>query len=60
MMSSLTRVAAPTVGGLLLGRVGAPGPGVLGALLMAWLVSYTWRRVLFVPDLACPEPRIAG
>jgi hypothetical protein len=24
---------------------------------MAWLVSYTWRRVLFVPDLECPEAR---
>ncbi len=56
-LSSLTRVIAPTVGGLLLGRVGAPAPGVLGALLMLWLVYYTWRRVLFVPDLACPAPQ---
>jgi len=57
-MSSLTRVVAPTVGGLLLGRVGVPAPGALGALLMAWLVYYTWKKVLFVPDLACPEPRL--
>ncbi len=56
-LGSLSRVVAPTIGGFLLGRVGAPAPGVLGALLMAWLVYYTWRRVLFVPDLACPEPR---
>lgn len=53
-LSSLARVVSPTVGGFLLGRVGAAAPGVLGALLMVWLVYYTWRRVLFVPDLACP------
>ena len=57
-LSSLTRVVAPTVGGFLLGRVGTFAPGVLGALLMAWLVYYTWKRVLFVPDLACPAPRL--
>lgn len=56
-LNSLTRVIAPTVGGVLLGRVGTSAPGVLGALLMAWLVYYTWKRVLFVPDLACPPPR---
>jgi len=58
-LSSLTRVVAPTVGGFLLGQVGAFAPGVLGALLMAWLVYYTWKKVLFVPDLACPAPRLA-
>jgi hypothetical protein len=41
-LSSLTRVVAPTVGGFLPGRVGAPAPGVLGALLTAWLV---YRRL---------------
>jgi DHA1 family tetracycline resistance protein-like MFS transporter len=59
-LNSLTRVVAPTVGGFLLGRVGAFAPGLLGAFLMAWLVYYTWRRVLFVPDLECPAPRPAG
>lgn len=58
-LGSLTRVVAPTVGGFLLGRVGAPAPGVLGAVLMAWLVYYTWKRVLFVPDLTCPAPKVA-
>ncbi len=59
-LGSLTRVIAPTVGGFLIGRVGAPAPGVLGAVLMAWLVYYTWKKVLFVPDMACPLPRGAG
>jgi len=58
-LSSLTRVLAPTVGGFLLGQVGAFGPGVLGAILMAWLGYYTWKKVLFVPDLACPPPRVS-
>jgi hypothetical protein len=59
VLSSLTRVVAPTVSGFLLGRVGAPAPGALGALLMAWLVYYTWKKVLFVPNLACPALRLA-
>jgi DHA1 family tetracycline resistance protein-like MFS transporter len=56
-LGSLARILSPTVGGFLLGRVGAPAPGVLAALLMGWLIYYTWKRVLFVPDLACPQPR---
>jgi hypothetical protein len=32
--------------------VGAAARDVLGTLLMAWLISFTWQRVLFVPDLA--------
>jgi len=39
--------------------VGAFAPGALGTLLMTWLVYYTWRRVLFVPDLACPVQKLA-
>jgi len=56
-LGSLARVVSPTVGGFLLGRVGAAAPGVLGAFLMGWLVYYTWKQVLFVPDLDCPAPR---
>jgi len=55
-LDSLTRVVAPVVGGFLIGNVSVAGPGILGALLMAWLISYTWRRILFVPDLECPGP----
>lgn len=53
-LNSLARVVSPTVGGFLLGQVGPAAPGVLGALLLAWLVYYAWRRILFVPALACP------
>jgi hypothetical protein len=58
-LGSLTRVISPVIGAFLLDRVSAAAPGILGALLMAWLIYYTWRRVLFVPDLECPiEPMI--
>lgn len=56
-LNSLARVVSPTVGGFLLGSVGAAAPGIVGALVMAWVVYYVWRAVLFVPDLACPAPR---
>jgi DHA1 family tetracycline resistance protein-like MFS transporter len=59
-LGSLTRVVSPIMGGFLLDSVSVAAPGVLGALLMGWSISYTWRRVLFVPDLVCPEPSASG
>lgn len=55
-LDSLTRVVSPIVGGFLIDRVGAGGPGILGTLLMAGLALFAWRRILFVPDLSCPAP----
>ena len=57
---SLTRVVAPILGGFLIGRVGAAGPGLFGALVMACLVPFVRRSILFVPDLECPAPATAG
>ncbi|MEN3203782.1 MAG: MFS transporter [Atribacterota bacterium] len=54
-LGSLARILSPTIGGFLLGRVGAIAPGVLGAVIMGWLAYYSWQRVLFVEDLKCPE-----
>jgi len=59
-LDSLTRIVSPVVGGFLLDNVSTAAPGILGALLMAWLIFYTWRRILFVPDLECPPPRLYG
>jgi len=58
-LGSVTRVLSPIVGGVLFDRVSPAAPGLLGALVMAWLISYTWRRVLFVSDLVCPPERVA-
>jgi DHA1 family tetracycline resistance protein-like MFS transporter len=49
-LESLTRVVSPSLGGLILGLVGTWAPGVLGALVMAWLVNFTWRRLIVNPD----------
>ena len=50
-LESLSRVIAPTVGGWLLGSVGAWGPGVLGFVLMGVLGVYTWNKLLAHPEL---------
>jgi DHA1 family tetracycline resistance protein-like MFS transporter len=55
-LDSLTRIVSPVLGGLLIDRLGTPAPGVLGALIMAGLIVFTWRRILYVPDLECPPP----
>lgn len=44
-LESLTRVIAPSLGGLLLDKVGAPAPGVFSAVILAWLSFYVWRLV---------------
>ncbi len=54
-LGGLTRVVAPITGAFLLDNVSPMAPGILGAVLMAGLIPFTWRRVLFVPDLSCPE-----
>jgi DHA1 family tetracycline resistance protein-like MFS transporter len=54
-LGSLARVVSPVMGGFLLDQVGTATPGIVGALIMTWLIYYTWRRVLPVSDLVCPE-----
>jgi DHA1 family tetracycline resistance protein-like MFS transporter len=49
-IESLTRVIGPAAGGLVLGALGAWAPGVIGAVIMAWLISYVWRRLIVNPD----------
>ena len=45
-LEALTRVVAPSVGGFLLGYFGRWAPGVFTALLMAWAVSFAYRRII--------------
>lgn len=51
-LESLSRVISPAVGGWLLGSVGLWAPGVVGALIMAWVVVFSWRRLILRPDPA--------
>ncbi len=53
-VESLTRVIGPAAGGLLLGALGAWAPGVVGAVIMAWVVIYVWRRLIINPDPPLP------
>ncbi len=51
---SLTRVIAPSVGGVLLGRIGTWAPGVFGTTLMVWVIFFVWRRLIANPDPPLP------
>lgn len=61
-LESFSRVIAPSLGGVLLGQVGAWAPGILSAILMGWLVSFVYRRLFVRPDPPLPtrgEPQWA-
>ncbi|MGD9047442.1 MAG: MFS transporter [Anaerolineae bacterium] len=53
-IESLTRVIGPAAGGFVLGALGTWAPGVIGALIMAWLISFVWRRLIVNPDPPLP------
>jgi DHA1 family tetracycline resistance protein-like MFS transporter len=46
MLEAITRVIAPSVGGFLLQSLGIWAPGIFSALLMAWAVSFAYRRII--------------
>jgi DHA1 family tetracycline resistance protein-like MFS transporter len=45
-LDAFTRVIAPSMGGFLLGYLGLWAPGVFSAILMAWAVSFAYRRIV--------------
>ncbi len=57
-LESFTRVVSPSAGGFLLASLGAWAPGVVAALIMGWVVSFAWRRLIRHPDAPLP-PRLA-
>lgn len=54
-LESLTRVIAPSLGGFLLGQVGTWAPGMLAALVMAWISVFVWHRLFVHPDPPLPQ-----
>lgn len=54
-VESLTRVLAPTIGGMLLGQLGSWAPGVFGAILMAIVTVLVWQRLIVNPDPPLPQ-----
>jgi DHA1 family tetracycline resistance protein-like MFS transporter len=53
-LESVTRVIAPSVGGFLLGTVGAWAPGVVSAALVLWSVWLAYRRIILIQKLNPP------
>ena len=51
-LESLTRVIGPVLGGFVLDELGTWAPGVVAAVLAAWLVFYVWQSLLRRPELA--------
>jgi DHA1 family tetracycline resistance protein-like MFS transporter len=49
-LDSATRVLSPTLGGILLDFLGAWAPGIMGALITAWLTTFVWRRI-YLPQI---------
>ncbi len=49
-LQTFAQIVAPGLGGVLLQNVGTWSIGVLGALIMAWTVFFTRRKVLSEPD----------
>ena len=45
-IEAVTRVIAPSVGSFLLQNLGLWAPGIFCALLMAWAVSFAYRRII--------------
>ena len=54
-IESLTRVIGPVAGAFLLDVLGPWAPGVVGALILIWLVYYVWRRIIVNPDPPLPS-----
>ncbi|RCK76889.1 MAG: major facilitator superfamily MFS_1 [Anaerolineae bacterium] len=45
-LEAISRVIAPSLGGFLIQSVGVWSPGVFTALLMAWTVTFAYRRII--------------
>lgn len=54
-LESLTRVLAPAMGGTLIDLLGTSSLGIFGALVMAGVVTFAWRRLIVNPDPPLPN-----
>jgi DHA1 family tetracycline resistance protein-like MFS transporter len=45
-LEAITRVIAPTLGGFLIQQVGRGAPGIFSALIMVWVITFVYRRVI--------------
>jgi DHA1 family tetracycline resistance protein-like MFS transporter len=54
-LEALTRVLAPALGGVLIQQLGASSLGVVAGVLMIWLSTFIWRRLIVNPDPPLPD-----
>ncbi len=59
-LESITRVIAPSLGGLMLGRLGTSAPGVFGFAILALLVSYIWHTIYSNEPSAAKRASLPG
>jgi DHA1 family tetracycline resistance protein-like MFS transporter len=48
-LEAISRVVAPSVGGFLIQQVSLSAPGIFSAVIMVWVVSFAYRRII-LPD----------
>ncbi len=59
-LESLTRVISPSVGGYLLGNLGAWAPGIVSAALMLRAIWFAYRHIVLVKtSVTPPSPEVA-
>ena len=58
-LESITRVVAPSLGGLMLGRLGTSAPGIFSFAILALLVSYIWRTIYTNGQNVTNEPTMS-
>jgi len=54
-VESFTRVLSPIFGGAMLAQLGAWAPGAFATILMGWVTSFAYRRLLQNPDPTLPD-----
>jgi DHA1 family tetracycline resistance protein-like MFS transporter len=60
-LESATRVLAPSMGGILLGQIGTWAPGIFGTVLMVWVATFAWRKLIRHPDPPLPpREKVSG
>lgn len=59
-LQTFAQIVSPGMGGFLLGGVGTWSVGVVGALIMAWTISFTHRKLLSQPDATDAACRLAA
>jgi DHA1 family tetracycline resistance protein-like MFS transporter len=59
-LESLTRVIAPTIGGILFGSIGMWAPGVFSALVMLWAIWLVYRSIIMVKPAMEPVSTEVG